>query len=195
MDCHALPWEQRAQIGLPSDQPWFNRVGTESATKRYIIISGTVGAGGAGVAILLKSATGRLILYALGVAEFTANPDDPLNAVGVVPGAKVVAKDFDGKFAAKQILGGNTTTEGGREIMDHAARRMTDPPAGRATMTMEEIDQVLDTGDKIRKITPHPAGTTVTVQSTTMPGKPQVVVDAATGQRVITVIKNRVKKK
>ncbi len=94
MDCHALPWEQRAQIGLPSDQPWFNRVGTESATKRYIIISGTVGAGGAGVAILLESATGRLILYALGVAEFTANPDDPLNAVGVVPGAKVVAKDL-----------------------------------------------------------------------------------------------------
>ena len=96
---------------------------------------------------------------------------------------------YNGEFAAKQILG-TTTTPGGRTVMDHAARRMTNPPAGRAPMTMQEIDQVLDTGDKIRKVTPHPQGTTVTVQSTTMPGKPQVVIDAATGKRVITVIKN-----
>ncbi len=38
-----------------------------------------------------------------------------------------------------------------------------------------------------------PKGTTITVQNTKMPGKPQVVVDAETGQNVITVIKNRPK--
>jgi len=37
-------------------------------------------------------------------------------------------------------------------------------------MTMEEVDQVLDTATKIKKITPHPEGTTVTVQHPGMPG-------------------------
>ena len=68
---------------------------------------------------------------------------------------------------------------------------MVQPPPGRAPMTMEEVDLVLETADKIKKVTPHPAGTTVTVQSTKLPGKPQVVVDAETGRRVITVIKHK----
>jgi hypothetical protein len=51
------------------------------------------------------------------------------------------------------------------------------------------VDQVLDTADEIRKVSSHPDGMTVTVQSTTMPRKPQVVVDAATGRRIITVVK------
>ena len=57
-------------------------------------------------------------------------------------------------------------------------------------MTPSEVDEVLDTANKIKKISVHPKGNTITVQNTTMPGKPQVVVDAETGQRVITVIKN-----
>jgi hypothetical protein len=104
-------------------------------------------------------------------------------------GGSLLPVKYDPKFAAEQLLGGNTVTPGGRMIMDHAARRMVDPPAGRATMTMQEIDQVLDTGTKIKKVTPHPQGTTVTVQHPGMPGKPHVVVDGATGQRVITIIK------
>jgi len=56
-------------------------------------------------------------------------------------------------------------------------------------MTVEEVDRVLDTADKVRKVSYHLDGDTVTVQSTRMPGKPQVVVDAATGKRVISVVK------
>ncbi|NOU26338.1 MAG: RHS repeat-associated core domain-containing protein [Polyangiaceae bacterium] len=98
---------------------------------------------------------------------------------------------YDGEFAARQLLGQEPVTPGGRTIMSHAAERMVQPPKGRAPMTMAEVDQVLDTADKIRKVSPHPDGATITLQSTTMPGKPQVVVDAATGRRVITVVKQR----
>jgi len=76
----------------------------------------------------------------------------------------------------------------------HAAERMVNPPPGRAQMTKELVDLVLDQGDNIRKITPPPEGTTVTVQNTRLPGKPQVVVDAATGKRIVTVINPRIKK-
>ena len=58
-------------------------------------------------------------------------------------------------------------------------RAVTSGP-GRAQMTKELVDLVLDQGDNIRKITPPPEGTTVTVQNTRLPGKLQVVVDAAT---------------
>jgi len=118
-----------------------------------------------------------------GTPKLIACPVDAAESGSLLP------VKYDPKFAAEQLLGGNTVTPGGRTIMDHAARRMVDPPAGRAGMTMQEIDQVLDTGTKIKKVTPHPMGTTVTVQHPGMPGKPQVVVDGATGQRVITVIK------
>jgi hypothetical protein len=57
-------------------------------------------------------------------------------------------------------------------------------------MTVYEVDEVLDTAGRVLKLKPHPLGDTITVQSTRMPGRPQVVVDAATGRRVITVIKN-----
>jgi len=107
--------------------------------------------------------------------------------------ASLLPARYDPQFAAEQILGGPAKTPGGRTIMDHAARRMTDPPPGRGALTMGEVDKVLDTGNKIKKITPHSEGTTVTVQHTGMPGKPQVVVDAATGKKVITVIKDRPK--
>jgi hypothetical protein len=58
-------------------------------------------------------------------------------------------------------------------------------------MTPSEVDQVLDTANKIRRVSAHPEGNTITVQNTTMPGQPQVVVDLETGRRVITVIKNQ----
>ena len=60
-------------------------------------------------------------------------------------------------------------------------------------MTPGEVDQVLDTADKIKKVSPHPEGDTITVQNTKMPGKPQVVVDAKTGKKVVTVIKDKPK--
>jgi len=70
---------------------------------------------------------------------------------------------------------------------------MVSPPPGRAPMTKAEVDYVLDTATKIRKVTQHPEGDTITVQRPDLPGKPQIVVDAETGKRVITVIKNKPK--
>lgn len=97
---------------------------------------------------------------------------------------------FDPEFAAQQLLGRPSVTPNGRVITHHAAERMVTPPSGRSPMTLEEVDEVLDHGTKIRKVSLHPKGDTVTVQHPGMPGKPQVVVDAETGKRVITVIRN-----
>jgi RHS repeat-associated protein len=96
---------------------------------------------------------------------------------------------YNPEFAVQQLLG-RTTTPGGRLIMDHAARRMTLPTKGRAPMTVEEVDLVLDTATKIKKISGGGDRITVTVQRPDLPGKPQVVVDSETGTRVVTVIKN-----
>nr|WP_320049937.1 RHS repeat-associated core domain-containing protein [uncultured Desulfuromonas sp.] len=82
------------------------------------------------------------------------------------------------------------TTPGGRILTEHAIKRMTNPPKGRAPMTVAEVDKVLDTANKVKKMNFHPEGDTITVQNTNLSGKPQVVVDSETGKRVITVIKN-----
>ena len=94
---------------------------------------------------------------------------------------------FDGEFATKQLLG-TTKTPGGRDIFVHAADRMVNPPRGRRAMSPADIDQVLDGATNVRKRTPHPKGNTLTIQNRNLPGRPQVVVDEATGSRVITVI-------
>lgn len=99
---------------------------------------------------------------------------------------------WDGEFATKQILG-TTMTPGGRSINFHAAERMVFPPKGRTSMSPAEVDQVLDGATNIRKMTYHLYGDTLTIQNKNMIGKPQVVVDAKTGNRIITVINPRVK--
>lgn len=55
-------------------------------------------------------------------------------------------------------------------------------------MTPTEIDQVLDGATNIRKRSFHPQGNTLTIQNRNMPGNPQVIVDEATGNRIITVV-------
>ncbi|MBL9008042.1 MAG: hypothetical protein JNJ46_27540 [Myxococcales bacterium] len=110
------------------------------------------------------------------------------SAAGQVGAAQLAP--YDPAFAAQQILGHPPVTPGGRVLTPHAAERMAKPPSGRSPMSVHEVDEVLDRGTRIRKVSPHPQGATVTVQHPGMPGKPQVVVDAATGRRVITVIKN-----
>lgn len=97
---------------------------------------------------------------------------------------------FDPEFAAQQLLGRPPVTPHGRSITHHAAERMVTPPSGRSPMNLEEVDEVLDHGTRIKKVALHPKGDTITVQHPGMPGKPQVVVDAETGKRVITVIRN-----
>ncbi|MEA2604011.1 MAG: hypothetical protein QOF89_5003 [Acidobacteriota bacterium] len=118
-----------------------------------------------------------------GIADLVPDFEIPVPSTAMVP--------YDPEFAAQQILGRPPYTPGGRTITPHAAERMMTPPPGRAPMTMEEVDAVLDKGTKIRKVSPHPLGDTVTVQHPGLPGKPQVVVDAATGRRVVTVVKNK----
>lgn len=65
---------------------------------------------------------------------------------------------------------------------------MVNPPAGRAPMTPMEVDQVLDGATKVVKRSYHPQGNTLTIENANMPGKPRVIVDEATGTRIITVI-------
>jgi hypothetical protein len=60
-------------------------------------------------------------------------------------------------------------------------------------MSPAEVDQVLDGATRIVKRSFHPQGGTLTIENANMPGGPRVVVDEATGQRVITVINPRVK--
>ncbi len=124
------------------------------------------------------------ILLGEGIRVTSANIG-PLGA----PRSETALTPYNPEFAAQQLLGRPPTTPGGRQIYVHAAGRMTNPPAGRATMTVEEVDLVLDTATKVRKITPHKEGITVTVQRPDLPGKPQVVVDSETGKRVLNVIK------
>lgn len=108
-----------------------------------------------------------------------------------VPGETTALMAYDYEFASQKILGERPFTPGGRTITPHAAEQMVEPPPGRVPMSIQEVDQVLDTATRVRKITPHPEGTTVPVQRPDLSGRPQVVVDAATGERVITVIKNK----
>ena len=58
-------------------------------------------------------------------------------------------------------------------------------------MSPAEVDQVLDGATRIVKRSFHPEGNTLTVENANMLGKPRVVIDEATGQRIITVINPR----
>ncbi|MEP0068937.1 RHS repeat-associated core domain-containing protein [Pyruvatibacter sp.] len=94
---------------------------------------------------------------------------------------------FDSDFATKQLLG-TTTTPSGRKISFHAADRMVNPPRGRSAMSPSQVDSVLDGATNVRRRTHHAQGDTLTIQNRNMPGNPQVVVDAETGRRVVTVV-------
>ena len=123
---------------------------------------------------------GRLALGLFGIgADIQAMSD------GLPAGGGLASKEAPLLLEAPPVL---ATTPGGRIITEHAAERMATPPAGRAPMDATQVDQVLDGATNIRKMSPHPRGDTLTVQNKNMPGKPQVVIDAATGTRVITVI-------
>ena len=88
---------------------------------------------------------------------------------------------------------GTATTPGGRQINFHAADRMVNPPAGRVSMSPAEVDQVLDGATRVVKRSFHPQGNTLTIENANMPGRPRVIVDETTGQRIITVINPRKK--
>jgi RHS repeat-associated protein len=140
--------------------------------------------GGAVVDVLLS------VFLPQNASEYRANAEATLLglAAPMEVGTTALTR-YNAEFAARQILGQAPITAGGRTITPHAAERMVQGAPGRRAMTMAEVDQVLDQGDRIRKVSmTHPEGPTVTVQNTKMPGKPQVAVDAETGKRVVTVI-------
>jgi RHS repeat-associated protein len=93
-----------------------------------------------------------------------------------------------GERTAIDVLGGPAVTPGGRTITDHAARQMRNPPPGRVQASPLDVDAVLD-GGQVRKRSFPVGGETLTIRNSSLPGNPDVVVDAATGNRVITVIK------
>ncbi len=148
-----------------------------------------------GTALTLGGAKGAQFAKAAPVAEAT---EVSASAASTAANNSMAIVQYDPKFAVRQILGDHGPTghltPGGRSLTPHAAERMVTPPAGRVPMSKLDIDAVLDHGDLIKKVTPHAEGTTVSVQHTKMPGKPQVVVDTATGDRVITVINPKAKK-
>jgi len=108
-------------------------------------------------------------------------------------GANLPVK-YDPDFAAAQLLGRLTNiTPGGRTITAHAAERMTvNPGPGRLPASVEDVDAFLDTATQVRKFTPDAQGGTLTLRNANSEIK-EVAVDAATGKRVVTVIKPRKK--
>ena len=96
---------------------------------------------------------------------------------------------YDPDFAASQILDMPTNiTPGGRIITVHAADRMVNPPNGRGITSIAEIDSFLDGVTKVRKITQHTHGDTLTLRNINSPRVKEVVVDSLTGRKIITVI-------
>ncbi len=65
---------------------------------------------------------------------------------------------------------------------------MVNPPRGRGTTSISEVDEFLDGVTSVRKISYHPKGETLTLRNLNAPRIKEVVVDAETGMRVITVI-------
>jgi hypothetical protein len=146
--------------------------------------------------VMGSSGSGAFCIGAGCVQTQELHLENPARGVQIAIGCALAAEAgggalvrYDADFAAQQILKSTTNvTPGGRTISVHAAERMMTPPAGRAPTTMAEIDQFLDTATQVRKISPHPLGDTITLRNATAPRVKEVVVDAATGQRVITVI-------
>ncbi len=131
-----------------------------------------------------------------GKSESDGGSSSVLNEEPDIPESEPVTKFtgtelalFDGEFATKQLLGA-TKTPGGKQINFHAADRMVNPPKGREPMSITQVEDFIDTADKIKKIKIDNRGTSVTLMNSKYP-KAQVVVD---GNRIITVINPRKKK-
>jgi hypothetical protein len=75
--------------------------------------------------------------------------------------------------------------------MFHAADRMVNTPKSRLPMSPAEIDRVLDGATSVVKRSYHPEGNTLTIENANLPGRQRVIVDEATGQRIINVIKTK----
>ncbi len=137
----------------------------------------------------LSMLTANLTLKAI-KKTFSNSVDDALTVSDdIVKRANNLPVTFDGEFATKQLLG-TTKTPDGKQINFHAADRMVNPPRGRAPMSIAEVEDFIDTANKIKKIKIDSRGTSVTLMNSKFP-KAQVAVD---GNRIITVVNPRKKK-
>jgi RHS repeat-associated protein len=96
---------------------------------------------------------------------------------------------WDGKLATERLLG-TSTTPGGKQINFHAADRMVNPPAGRAPMSVEEVEDFIDTATSVKKVTIDDRGTSVTLMNSNYP-KAQIAIDPGgngSPVRIITVV-------
>jgi hypothetical protein len=100
---------------------------------------------------------------------------------------------YDPQWASRQFVGQNlpgssgyAVTPGGRTLSAHAAERVAVGGGGRpAGVPLEYVDEILDTGSKLRY---DPMRQSIQVQAPQLPGRPYVVVDSETGQHVVTAM-------
>jgi hypothetical protein len=132
------------------------------------------------------------------VKDFTVNerPGEPSDLeIGSANAPKNELVPYDGEFATKQLLG-TSQTPGGKQINFHAADRMVNPPRGRTPMSVNEVEDFIDTADGIKKIKIDDRGTSVSLTNSKYP-KAEVVVDGQSPldkTRIITVINPKKKK-
>src|SRR2546430_1641319 len=101
-------------------------------------------------------------------------------------------------WAARQILGRDPVTPEGRLIGPHAADRMVNPPPGRAPMSAQEVDTVLNTGNRVGYYAPGTEAGSGTIRTTPrirvsrtdLPGRPSVIINPGDTDFIVTVIKN-----
>ncbi|HCN28430.1 MAG TPA: hypothetical protein DIT64_06600 [Verrucomicrobiales bacterium] len=68
-----------ASHGLPGDPVFAHQVRDASLSAASILLPG------GGAALLVRTAAGRVIVHLIGVGQFIADPDDPLNSIGALP--------------------------------------------------------------------------------------------------------------
>ncbi len=95
---------------------------------------------------------------------------------------------YDPDFAAAQTLGRvSNLTPGGRSLSVHAAQEFMMPKGGRRSpLSLSELDDVLDRGQFLRYDPLRRNGPTILVSTRPSLRAPFVVVDAASGTRIVT---------
>ncbi|MFC7918373.1 RHS repeat-associated core domain-containing protein, partial [Streptomyces sp. NPDC057386] len=76
-------------------------------------------------------------------------------------------------------------TPHGRTLSNHAAERVAGSGPGRPPTTLNALDYILETGDKVKY---DAARDTIQVRATQLPGKPFVVVSASNPNHIVTAM-------
>ena len=129
---------ESSDAGYPGDPVFAGQVARAS------IIAASIGLPGSGAVLLARTAIGRLILYAIGLGQFAAHPDDPLNSIGVLPGgpaAKILLSEEQGVLAV--VKDGVILAQTGDVMLSHAEfvrRTVGTLPAGAEVVTIGKLE-------------------------------------------------------